>query len=183
MRCSALAATLLTALCAAASAPLGAQSAATDHTADTLEPPRDTATLAPVTVESKRRGAALARMRISAADFNPRRSSDALAVLIRYRPRMLGDVNLCHFPDRAAVEKIYVNGVRRDIPGSGTIPSRLRMPLPHDADATAAVLDVLERIPPEDIEEIHYVDCHDRTLPLKRQNALYVKLKDGKKYD
>jgi len=157
----------------------------------TLRLLRSNVTLSQVNVKGTR-GSALASRSITAADFNPKHYYDALMLLANARPKMLGDLDRCPpvpgAGDSVVVDKIFINGVRRDVP----IPPKSKLDTQKTAmdfhvvkvpnTVSEGVVQVLERLMPGDIAEMRLVDCQSSDFDATRRNALYVVLKPGKKY-
>lgn len=138
-------------------------------------------TLGSVTVRGNR-GSALASRRITAAEIDAKHAYNAIGILTRQRPGMLGDTDRCPIPPYArgtnayAVDKIYVNGRRMDMYGR-TPWNSAAMNLPRGASISPEVLAVLEDIDAADVDQIQLIDCNDSSFPIDRRKALYVALK------
>jgi hypothetical protein len=163
--------------------------------------------------------------RIDAAEIAKHGAVDALDVVLKLKPRMLGDAYKDCRPDTshlgAPLQPSFPSfggtPMRGKSPFSDTTMRHLRntqvmfdtslalrygaAPLPQMSNPSdtlgkvptklyingvlhelEGMKNVLSHIPPEDIAEMHYIDCWDNTVPLMFRNALFVNLKPGKNY-
>jgi hypothetical protein len=158
-------------------------------------------------VIAKGKGSPLASRRIAAGQFNPRKANNALYVLGRYRPDMLGDPTVCpNLPEQPVwrqQEQAQAQAQRTF--GTGRTPSR-------GLDATRqrwwldsvynvltdpyspyvlrvyvngirrdypgqSPLMVLRYLPADQIKEMYYADCNDQSVPIEMRYSIFVVLK------
>jgi hypothetical protein len=171
-------------------------------------------TLNPVQVTSQ----ANPGYRIGAAEIAKHSVIDALDVVVRLRPRMLGDAykecrpDTSHLGDPIPPAPVF-DSRRRGSNFSSLHDTRVlfdtslamrgygSMPLPRLSNPSDTLgksppslyingvlhrewgmKNILSRIPPGDIAEMHYIDCWDTSVPFPLRNALFINLKPGKSY-
>jgi Carboxypeptidase regulatory-like domain len=148
--------------------------------------------------------APLSRRRITASEFDPGGARDALRVLGRYRPDMLGDPAVC--PDLPPQPLWRQQEIATQTTGRGSGAENRasdRSPRRPWLDSLSNVgtdpyspyvlrvyvngirrdhegrspLATLRGIPSEQIAEMYYADCHDDSVPLDMRYSVYVVLK------
>jgi hypothetical protein len=120
--------------------------------------------------------------RIDSTAINKLPVRDALDVIMRYRPRMLGDVYKQCVPDqsRLTIEpRTYPR--RPKFMGDPSHYPPFRLYINGVWHGEQGAKDILAQIPKEDILEMRYVSCWDRVTP-QYQNSLMVILKPGASY-
>jgi len=123
-----------------------------------------------------------AAYRIDSTEINKRSVTDALDVVMRYKPRMLGDgyKNCPQDTSHLTVDTRYYPKPPRSMLGYSTEP-RFQLYINGILHMEQGAKDILARIPAKDILEMRYVDCWDRATPRLR-NSLIVILKPGVRY-
>jgi hypothetical protein len=158
--------------------------------------------------------------RVDSAEIAKHGVIDALDVVLKLRPRMLGDAykecrpdtshigspvppSLSRFGDSGKISPYSSRALhdtqvmfdtslamhygavllpRMSNPSDtlGKIPTKLYINgVLHDE---WGMKNILSHIQPEDVAEMHYIDCWDTTVPMMLRNVLFVNLKPGKSY-
>lgn len=158
-------------------------------------------------VTARAKGSALTSRRIAAAQFDPRKATNGLYVLGRYRPDMLGDPTVC--PDlppqpvwreqeqaQAEAQRTFGNG---NTPSRSMDVTRRRWWLdsvynvktdPYSPYVLRVYVNgirrdypgqsplmVLRYLPSDQIKEMYYADCNDTSVPIDMRYSVFVVLK------
>lgn len=119
--------------------------------------------------------------RITAEEIAKKPDRDALSVILNRRIRMLGDSYKNCLPDTSTFTLDFRH-IRKSPKYMGMDSSMpLRLFINGVWHGVRGIKDVLADIPAEDILEMNYVDCWDKTRPNLR-NSLMVVLKPGRRY-